>query len=200
MHATAGTEHTQTHSLTPSVVSTQSQHPLFPLPPFLSLFTETHCDGISRSFNYLFPIRIPPLKFLSLFLFSLSFLSRSLCFCLSFFRTLSLISLYRKLQSYEIVQQCSLIVFLGLTLLSHSPTSPPQVLHGCVYGAQNFNSPRYFPMNLSDLTSPDYDPFLLLESLKEPEPLHSPDSERSSKLQPVTEGKNVMPSSSLPLS
>uniref|UniRef100_A0A8C7G7U7 Ral GTPase activating protein catalytic subunit alpha 1 n=1 Tax=Oncorhynchus kisutch TaxID=8019 RepID=A0A8C7G7U7_ONCKI len=61
------------------------------------------------------------------------------------------------------------------------------VLHGCVYGAQNFNSPRYFPMNLSDLTSPDYDPFLLLESLKEPEPLHSPDSERSSKLQPVTE-------------
>lgn len=46
-------------------------------------------------------------------------------------------------------------------------------------------------MNLSDLTSPDYDPFLLLESLKEPEPLHSPDSERSSKLQPVTEGKNT---------
>uniref|UniRef100_A0A8C8CZX5 Rap-GAP domain-containing protein n=1 Tax=Oncorhynchus tshawytscha TaxID=74940 RepID=A0A8C8CZX5_ONCTS len=66
-----------------------------------------------------------------------------------------------------------------------------KVLHGCVYGAQNFNSPRYFPMNLSDLTSPDYDPFLLLESLKEPEPLHSPDSERSSKLQPVTEGKNT---------
>ncbi|XP_064783991.1 ral GTPase-activating protein subunit alpha-1-like isoform X8 [Oncorhynchus masou masou] len=62
-----------------------------------------------------------------------------------------------------------------------------KVLHGCVYGAQNFNSLRYFPMNLSDLTSPDYDPFLLLESLKEPEPLHSPDSERSSKLQPVTE-------------
>ncbi|XP_031643844.1 ral GTPase-activating protein subunit alpha-1 isoform X5 [Oncorhynchus kisutch] len=62
-----------------------------------------------------------------------------------------------------------------------------KVLHGCVYGAQNFNSPRYFPINLSDLTSPDYDPFLLLESLKEPEPLHSPDSERSSKLQPVTE-------------
>ncbi|XP_045065044.1 ral GTPase-activating protein subunit alpha-1-like [Coregonus clupeaformis] len=62
-----------------------------------------------------------------------------------------------------------------------------KVLHGCVYGAQNFNSPRYFPMNLSDLTSPDYDPFLLLEILKEPEPLHSPDSERSSKLQPVTE-------------
>uniref|UniRef100_A0A4W5JA78 Ral GTPase activating protein catalytic subunit alpha 1 n=1 Tax=Hucho hucho TaxID=62062 RepID=A0A4W5JA78_9TELE len=66
-----------------------------------------------------------------------------------------------------------------------------KVLHGCVYGAQNFNSPRYFPMNLSDLTSPDYDPFLLLESLKEPEPLHSPDSERSSKLQPVTEGKKT---------
>uniref|UniRef100_A0A6Q2XY88 Rap-GAP domain-containing protein n=1 Tax=Esox lucius TaxID=8010 RepID=A0A6Q2XY88_ESOLU len=62
-----------------------------------------------------------------------------------------------------------------------------KVLHGCVYGAQHFNSPRYFPMNLSDLTSPDYDPFLPLESLKEPEPLHSPDSERSSKLQPVTE-------------
>ncbi|CDQ99090.1 unnamed protein product [Oncorhynchus mykiss] len=76
-----------------------------------------------------------------------------------------------------------------------------KVLHGCVYGAQNFNSPRYFPMNLSDLTSPDYDPFLLLESLKEPEPLHSPDSERSSKLQPVTEGKNITPSSPpLPLS
>jgi len=34
----------------------------------------------------------------------------------------------------------------------------------------------------------DYDPFMHLESLKEPEPLHSPDSERSSKLQPVTEG------------
>ncbi|KAL0969703.1 hypothetical protein UPYG_G00231130 [Umbra pygmaea] len=62
-----------------------------------------------------------------------------------------------------------------------------KVLHGCVYGAQHFNSPRYFPMNLSDLTSPDYDPFLPLESLKEPEPLHSPESERSSKLQPVTE-------------
>ncbi|XP_048046830.1 ral GTPase-activating protein subunit alpha-1 isoform X9 [Megalobrama amblycephala] len=62
-----------------------------------------------------------------------------------------------------------------------------KVLHGCVYGAQSFNNPNYFPIHLSDLCSPDYDPFLLLESLKEPEPLHSPDSERSSKLQPVTE-------------
>lgn len=44
-------------------------------------------------------------------------------------------------------------------------------------------------MSLSDLASIDYDPFMHLESLKEPEPLHSPDSERSSKLQPVTEGK-----------
>ncbi|XP_042565713.1 ral GTPase-activating protein subunit alpha-1 isoform X2 [Clupea harengus] len=62
-----------------------------------------------------------------------------------------------------------------------------KVLHGCVYGAQSFSNPRYFPINLSDLSSPDYDPFLLLESLKEPEPLHSPDSERSSKMQPVAE-------------
>ncbi|XP_056151526.1 ral GTPase-activating protein subunit alpha-1 [Lampris incognitus] len=62
-----------------------------------------------------------------------------------------------------------------------------KVLHGCVYGAQSFNSPKYFPLQLSDLLSPDYDPFLPLESLREPEPLHSPDSERSSKLQPVTE-------------
>ncbi|XP_056333249.1 ral GTPase-activating protein subunit alpha-1 isoform X7 [Danio aesculapii] len=62
-----------------------------------------------------------------------------------------------------------------------------KVLHGCVYGAQSFSNPSYFPIHLSDLSSPDYDPFLLLESLKEPEPLHSPDSERSSKLQPVTE-------------
>lgn len=64
-----------------------------------------------------------------------------------------------------------------------------QVLHGCVYGAQSFSNPRYFPISLSDLASVDYDPFMHLESLKEPEPLHSPDSERSSKLQPVTEGK-----------
>ncbi|KAG1973126.1 ral GTPase-activating protein subunit alpha-1 [Pimephales promelas] len=62
-----------------------------------------------------------------------------------------------------------------------------KVLHGCVYGAQSFNNPNYFPIHLSDLSSPDYDPFLILENLKEPEPLHSPDSERSSKLQPVTE-------------
>ncbi|XP_073784327.1 ral GTPase-activating protein subunit alpha-1 isoform X7 [Danio rerio] len=62
-----------------------------------------------------------------------------------------------------------------------------KVLHGCVYGAQSFSNPSYFPIHLSDLSSPDYDPFLLLENLKEPEPLHSPDSERSSKLQPVTE-------------
>ncbi|XP_067336810.1 ral GTPase-activating protein subunit alpha-1 isoform X10 [Channa argus] len=62
-----------------------------------------------------------------------------------------------------------------------------KVLHGCVYGAQSFNSPKYYPLQLSDLWSPDYDPFLLLENLREPEPLHSPDSERSSKLQPVTE-------------
>ncbi|XP_072545049.1 ral GTPase-activating protein subunit alpha-1 isoform X2 [Salminus brasiliensis] len=62
-----------------------------------------------------------------------------------------------------------------------------KVLHGCVYGAQSFSSARYFPLSLSDLSSPDYDPFLPLEGLKEPEPLHSPDSERSSKLQPVTE-------------
>ncbi|KAI1895342.1 hypothetical protein AGOR_G00105310 [Albula goreensis] len=67
-----------------------------------------------------------------------------------------------------------------------------KVLHGCVYGAQNFSNPRYFPINLSDLASTDYDPFLPLESLKEPEPLHSPDSERSSKLQPVTEVKSRM--------
>ncbi|XP_076605060.1 ral GTPase-activating protein subunit alpha-1 isoform X5 [Chaetodon auriga] len=62
-----------------------------------------------------------------------------------------------------------------------------KVLHGCVYGAQSFNSPKYYPLQLSDLLSPDYDPFLPLESLREPEPLHSPDSERSSKIQPVTE-------------
>ncbi|XP_027855583.1 ral GTPase-activating protein subunit alpha-1 isoform X2 [Xiphophorus couchianus] len=62
-----------------------------------------------------------------------------------------------------------------------------KVLHGCVYGAQSFSSPKYFPLQLSDLSSSDYDPFLPLESLREPEPLHSPDSERSSKLQPVTE-------------
>ncbi|XP_067895378.1 ral GTPase-activating protein subunit alpha-1 isoform X1 [Heterodontus francisci] len=62
-----------------------------------------------------------------------------------------------------------------------------KVLHGCVYGAQNLSNPRYFPLNLSDLASVEYDPFLYLESLKEPEPLHSPDSERSSKLQTVTE-------------
>uniref|UniRef100_A0AAQ4S7F1 Ral GTPase activating protein catalytic subunit alpha 1 n=1 Tax=Gasterosteus aculeatus aculeatus TaxID=481459 RepID=A0AAQ4S7F1_GASAC len=65
-----------------------------------------------------------------------------------------------------------------------------KVLHGCVYGAQSFNSPKYYPLQLSDLQSPDYDPFLLLESLREPEPLHSPESERSSKLQPVTEVRN----------
>ncbi|XP_073725301.1 ral GTPase-activating protein subunit alpha-1 isoform X4 [Misgurnus anguillicaudatus] len=65
-----------------------------------------------------------------------------------------------------------------------------KVLHGCVYGAQSFSNANYFPIHLSDLSSPDYDPFLQLESLKEPEPLHSPDSERSSKLQPVTEVRN----------
>ncbi|XP_078262687.1 ral GTPase-activating protein subunit alpha-1 isoform X5 [Rhinoraja longicauda] len=62
-----------------------------------------------------------------------------------------------------------------------------KVLHSCVYGAHYLNNPRYFPLNLSDLASVEYDPFLHLESLKEPEPLHSPDSERSSKLQTVTE-------------
>uniref|UniRef100_A0A2K6KZK7 Ral GTPase activating protein catalytic subunit alpha 1 n=1 Tax=Rhinopithecus bieti TaxID=61621 RepID=A0A2K6KZK7_RHIBE len=67
-----------------------------------------------------------------------------------------------------------------------------KVLHGCVYGAQCFSNPRYFPMSLSDLASVDYDPFMHLENLKEPEPLHSPDSERSSKLQPVTEVKTQM--------
>ncbi|XP_040189005.1 ral GTPase-activating protein subunit alpha-1 isoform X9 [Rana temporaria] len=64
-----------------------------------------------------------------------------------------------------------------------------KVLHDCVYGSQHFSNPRYFPMSLSDLASEDYDPFLQLECLKEPEPLHSPDSERSTKLQPVTEVK-----------
>ncbi|XP_053141379.1 ral GTPase-activating protein subunit alpha-1 isoform X13 [Hemicordylus capensis] len=67
-----------------------------------------------------------------------------------------------------------------------------KVLHGCVYGSQCFSNTKYFPVSLSDLTSSDYDPFMHLESLKEPEPLHSPDSERSSKLQPVTEVKSHM--------
>ncbi|KYO37257.1 hypothetical protein Y1Q_0008950 [Alligator mississippiensis] len=67
-----------------------------------------------------------------------------------------------------------------------------KVLHGCVYGAQCFGTPKYFPLSFSDLASMDYDPFMPLESLKEPEPLHSPDSERSSKLQPVTEVKTHM--------
>ncbi|XP_060031415.1 ral GTPase-activating protein subunit alpha-1 isoform X5 [Erinaceus europaeus] len=67
-----------------------------------------------------------------------------------------------------------------------------KVLHACVYGAQCFSNPRYSPLSLSDLASVDYDPFMHLESLKEPEPLHSPDSERSSKLQPVTEVKTQM--------
>ncbi len=82
--------------------------------------------------------------------------------------------------------QPTLYFFVFLTHLS-----TPQVLHGCVYGAQSFSNPNYFPIHLSDLSSPDYDPFLLLENLKEPEPLHSPDSERSSKLQPVTEGERM---------
>lgn len=73
----------------------------------------------------------------------------------------------------------------------------PQVLHGCVYGAQSFNSAKYYPLQLSDLLNPDYDPFLPLESLREPEPLHSPDSERSSKLQPVTEGASTSSCSTL---
>ncbi|GCB67790.1 hypothetical protein scyTo_0005203 [Scyliorhinus torazame] len=76
-------------------------------------------------------------------------------------------------------------------LQNYPPDSPKkiiEVLHGCVYGAQYLSNPRYFPLNLSDLASVEYDPFLHLESLKEPEPLHSPDSERSSKLQTVTEG------------
>ncbi|XP_073410314.1 ral GTPase-activating protein subunit alpha-1 isoform X4 [Dendrobates tinctorius] len=64
-----------------------------------------------------------------------------------------------------------------------------KILHDCIYGSQHFSNPRYFPLNLSDLASEDYDPFLQLECLKEPEPLHSPDSERSTKLQPVTEVK-----------
>ncbi|XP_044127386.1 ral GTPase-activating protein subunit alpha-1 isoform X2 [Bufo gargarizans] len=64
-----------------------------------------------------------------------------------------------------------------------------KVLHDCIYGSQHFSNPRYFPLSLSDLASEDYDPFLQLECLKEPEPLHSPDSERSTKLQPVTEVK-----------
>ncbi|NWW92872.1 RGPA1 protein, partial [Rhynochetos jubatus] len=67
-----------------------------------------------------------------------------------------------------------------------------KVLHGCVYGSQCFTNPKYFPLSLSDLACVDYDPFMHLESLKEPEPLHSPDSERSSKLQPVTEVKTHM--------
>ncbi|XP_074004931.1 ral GTPase-activating protein subunit alpha-1 isoform X5 [Numenius arquata] len=67
-----------------------------------------------------------------------------------------------------------------------------KVLHGCVYGSQCFSNPKYFPLSLSDLACADYDPFMHLESLKEPEPLHSPDSERSSKLQPVTEVKTHM--------
>ncbi|XP_060789784.1 ral GTPase-activating protein subunit alpha-1 isoform X3 [Neoarius graeffei] len=67
-----------------------------------------------------------------------------------------------------------------------------KVLHGCVYGSQSFSNPRYFPLNLSDLSSSTFDPFLVLESLKEPEPLHSPDSERSSKIQPVTEVRSRM--------
>ncbi|XP_064920128.1 ral GTPase-activating protein subunit alpha-1 isoform X15 [Columba livia] len=67
-----------------------------------------------------------------------------------------------------------------------------KVLHGCVYGSQCFSNPKYFPLSLSDLACVDYDPFMHLESLKEPEPLHSPDSERSSKLQPVTEVKSHM--------
>ncbi|XP_013926576.1 PREDICTED: ral GTPase-activating protein subunit alpha-1 isoform X5 [Thamnophis sirtalis] len=67
-----------------------------------------------------------------------------------------------------------------------------KVLHGCVYGSQCFSNVKYFPMSLSDLASLDYDPFMHLENLKEPEPLHSPDSERSSKLQPVTEVKSHM--------
>ncbi|XP_029454829.1 ral GTPase-activating protein subunit alpha-1 isoform X5 [Rhinatrema bivittatum] len=67
-----------------------------------------------------------------------------------------------------------------------------KVLHGCVYGAQYFSNPRYFPLSLPDLASEDYDPFMRLESLKEPEPLHSPDSERSTKLQSVAEVKTHM--------
>ncbi|MEQ2163887.1 hypothetical protein GOODEAATRI_000757 [Goodea atripinnis] len=94
-----------------------------------------------------------------------------------------------------------LVVSLLLCLLDWVMALPPKTL---LQPVQTQSSPeREQPTKtllsciykLSDLSSPDYDPFLPLESLREPEPLHSPESERSSKLQPVTEGnlsKSVM--------
>uniref|UniRef100_A0A5F8A2W4 Ral GTPase activating protein catalytic subunit alpha 1 n=1 Tax=Macaca mulatta TaxID=9544 RepID=A0A5F8A2W4_MACMU len=104
-----------------------------------------------------------------------------------------------RLQIYQPDSPLKIIQILIATITHLLPSTEAssyemdkRVLHGCVYGAQCFSNPRYFPMSLSDLASVDYDPFMHLESLKEPEPLHSPDSERSSKLQPVTEVKTQM--------
>uniref|UniRef100_A0A669E9L6 Ral GTPase activating protein catalytic subunit alpha 1 n=1 Tax=Oreochromis niloticus TaxID=8128 RepID=A0A669E9L6_ORENI len=82
------------------------------------------------------------------------------------------------------------ILIATITYLLPTTESSPHELDKRVsicFLAQLELNPKYFPLQLSDLLSPDYDPFLPLESLREPEPLHSPDSERSSKLQPVTE-------------
>ncbi|KAM9294425.1 ral GTPase-activating protein subunit alpha-1 [Gastrophryne carolinensis] len=74
-----------------------------------------------------------------------------------------------------------------------------KVLHDCVYGDQNVSNSQYFPMSFSDLASEEYDPFMQLECLKEPEPLHSPDSERSTKLKPVTEVKKPKQQGMIPV-
>ncbi|POI35105.1 hypothetical protein CIB84_001143, partial [Bambusicola thoracicus] len=110
-----------------------------------------------------------------------------------------LIHYVHRLQVYQADSPLRIIQILIATITHLLPGTEAssyeqdkRVLHGCVYGSQCFSNPKYFPLSLSDLACVDYDPFMHLESLKEPEPLHSPDSERSSKLQPVTEVKTHM--------
>ncbi|XP_029449620.1 ral GTPase-activating protein subunit alpha-2 isoform X2 [Rhinatrema bivittatum] len=64
-----------------------------------------------------------------------------------------------------------------------------RVLHCCVYGSSTYTQQSHYILSLADLTSIDYDPFLLLGNVKNSEPLHTYSSTDLGNLLTVAEEK-----------
>ncbi|XP_074845399.1 ral GTPase-activating protein subunit alpha-2 isoform X2 [Carettochelys insculpta] len=64
-----------------------------------------------------------------------------------------------------------------------------RVLHCCVYGSSTYTQQSHYTLSLADLSSNDYDPFLPLGNVKNPEPAHTHSTADLGNLLTVVEEK-----------
>lgn len=105
--------------------------------------------------------------------------------CLQVSPTLSSITcLLSAIVVWQVVRDRGLV-----TSMTHIPFCFSQVLHCCVCGSSTYTQQSHYTLTLADLSSPDYDPFLPLASVKNSEPVQYHSSADLGNLLTVEEGE-----------